>query len=420
IPNSYSRFGHVDQSYQMTQWYPKPAVYDVNGWHTMPYLDLGEFYSEFGSFDVSITLPKNYVVGASGTLQTPEEVVFLQEKVVETAAYFANGGGERISRSEARKEDVFPASSQEMKTIRYTAEQVHDFAWFADKRFKVQKSEVTLASGRKIDTWTMFTRAEDWLWKESIGYVDRSVEWYSEKVGEYPYPQATAVQSALSAGAGMEYPMITVIGYSGNAESLDMVITHEVGHNWFYGILGTNERDYAWMDEGLNSFYESWYNEKYYGSSGLEDTPKFLNPDTTLTFDQLIYLFRANAGLDQAPQTSSDRLSVINYQLGAYTKPSLSLHYLKAYLGEARFQKAMQSYYETWKFKHPQPKDFRAAMEASTGESLAWFFEGLMESTDRIDYAIQKATVEGTSVKVVLKNQGDLASPVLVQTRSAN
>lgn len=419
IPKSYSRFGHVDQSYQMTQWYPKPAVYDQQGWHPMPYLDLGEFYSEFGSFKVAITLPKNYVVGASGTLETAEEVTFLREKVIETAAYFANGGGEQISREEARKEDVIPPSSTEMKTIRYQAENVHDFAWFADKRFRVQKGEVELPSGRVIDTWTMFTRAEDWLWGQSIDYVNRSVQWYSEEVGEYPYPQATAIQSALSAGAGMEYPMITVIGYSGNDQSLDIVITHEVGHNWFYGILGSNERDFAWMDEGLNSFYEAGYNKKYYGTTGLEDTPRFLNPDTLFTFDQLIYLFRARAGLDQAPQTSSNDLSVINYQLGAYTKPALALQYLQAYLGEERFKKAMQYYYETWKFKHPQPEDFQKALEQSTGEDLEWFFAGLIEGTNQLDYAIKKAEIQGDSMVVELQNKGNLVGPVLLQTRNA-
>jgi aminopeptidase N len=151
-----------------------------------------------------------------------------------------------------------------MKTIQYKAENVHDFAWFADKRFYVQKEDVTLPSGRKVDTYVMFTYYEADLWKEAILYVNRSVEYYSDRIGEYPYPHATAVQSALSAGAGMEYPMITVIGGSGNGKSLDQVITHEVGHNWFYGILASNERQFVWMDEGFNSFYEQAYIKKYY------------------------------------------------------------------------------------------------------------------------------------------------------------
>ncbi|TAK39295.1 MAG: M1 family peptidase, partial [Saprospiraceae bacterium] len=141
IPASFSRLGHVVTSYQMTQWYPKPAVYDRKGWHAMPYLDMGEFYSEFGSFDVSITLPENYVVGATGVLQTESERAFLMKKVEETQGYMEKG-------FPAGK--GFPASDSTMKTIRYTAENVHDFAWFADKRFYVQKGEVTLASGQKV------------------------------------------------------------------------------------------------------------------------------------------------------------------------------------------------------------------------------------------------------------------------------
>ncbi|MFQ5448644.1 MAG: M1 family metallopeptidase, partial [Saprospiraceae bacterium] len=218
IPASFSRLGHVGTSYQMTQWYPKPAVYDRKGWHPIPYLDMGEFYSEFGSFDVSITLPENYVVGATGVLQTESERIFLMKKVEETKGYMEKGFPTDTS---------FPASSSTMKTIRYTAENVHDFAWFADKRFHVQRGEVTLASGQKVDTWTMFTNEQADLWRESINYVGRAVEFYSKHIGEYPWPHATAVHSALSAGGGMEYPMITVIGNAGGAKDLDQVITHE-------------------------------------------------------------------------------------------------------------------------------------------------------------------------------------------------
>jgi len=208
IPKSFSRLGHVGQSYQLTQWYPKPAVYDAEGWHPMPYLDQGEFYSEFGDFDVTITLPSNYVVGATGELQTASEVEFLNQKAKQGAG---------MNFEEMNQSADFPPSDETTKTLNYTAKNVHDFAWFADKRFHVLKSGVTLASGKKVDTWAMFTDLEANLWKDATTYLDRSVKFYSEKVGEYPWSHATAVQSALSAGAGMEYPMITVIGESGSA-----------------------------------------------------------------------------------------------------------------------------------------------------------------------------------------------------------
>ncbi|MFN7119340.1 MAG: M1 family metallopeptidase, partial [Saprospiraceae bacterium] len=303
IPASFSRLGHVGESYQMTQWYPKPAVYDADGWHPMPNLDMGEYYSEFGNYDVTITLPANYVVAATGVLQTDSEQNFLQQQVENTNAYLAKLSFIPSSSTQ----EAFPPSSAELKTIRYTAENVHDFAWFADKRFKVQKSEVPLNSGKTVDTWVFFTEFEQQLWKDAIQYVDRSVKFYSDLVGEYPYPQATAVQSALSAGAGMEYPMITVIGTAYNAQALDVVITHEVGHNWFYGILANNERDHAWMDEGINSYYEKRYTKTYYDNKGvIISLPDIIQKGSNLTFDELAYLWQARRHRDQAPATSSN------------------------------------------------------------------------------------------------------------------
>ncbi|MBK6930578.1 MAG: M1 family metallopeptidase [Saprospirales bacterium] len=272
IPASFSRLGHVKTSYQMTQWYPKPAVYDAWGWHAMPYLDMGEFYSEFGAFDVQITLPENYVVGATGVLMTESERAFLQQKEAETRAEMARR--DRLLSKEdkaAARKAPFPPSATTTKTLHFAAERVHDFAWFADKRFFVLKDTARLASGAAVDCWAMFTAEDFDLWRKGAFYVRRAVEFYSQNVGAYPWPQATAVHSALSAGGGMEYPMITVIGNSGNAKGLDEVITHEVGHNWFYGILASNERGHAWMDEGLNSYYEHRYMLQYYGSGGSSD-----------------------------------------------------------------------------------------------------------------------------------------------------
>ncbi len=403
IPASFSRLGHVGTSYQMTQWYPKPAVYDHKGWHPMPYLDLGEFYSEFGNFDVTITLPENYVVGATGILQTESEKDFLKEKIAATEAL--------VKKGLFPGDDEFPESSSKIKTIRYTAEKVHDFAWFADKRFHVLKGEATLASGKKVDTWAMFTNKEAKLWEKGAEYVTRAVEFYSEMVGEYPWPQATAVHSALSAGGGMEYPMITVIGNSGNARALDDVITHEVGHNWFYGILASNERDHAWMDEGLNSYYEYRYMRKYYGARADIDIPGFLMNHTHEDVYELGYLYNARRNLDQAPDTHSNDFDMINYGLGAYVKPGTALGHLEKYLGTPEFDRIMQQYYETWKFKHPYPEDFRQLFEKESGKNLDWFFDGYIFSNKKLDYAINdiEEGINGYSVSV--KNRGDIAAP---------
>ena len=259
----FSRLGHLDQAYQITQWYPKPAVFDKDGWHQMPYLGQGEFYSEFGTFDVHITLPENYVVGATGDLVDGEkELAWLNKKVKETEAI-----------KEFDYYDLsFPASSPDTKTLHYHQEKVHDFGWFADKRYHVLKGEVELpVTGRKVTTWAMFTNNEADLWQNSIEYLNDATYFYSLWVGEYPYNHVTAVDGVLSEGGGMEYPNITIIGESGDAVSLEEVIMHEVGHNWFYGILGSNERDHPWMDEGLNSFIEHRYMKRKHSNLMVRD-----------------------------------------------------------------------------------------------------------------------------------------------------
>ncbi|NQX92049.1 MAG: M1 family peptidase, partial [Flavobacteriales bacterium] len=197
-----SRLGHIGDSYQITQWYPKPAVYDKDGWHEMPYLNQGEFYSEYGSFDVSITLPKNYVLGATGDrYDSPEEEAFMDSLAQATAEL-----------DEFPDDMSFPESSKEKKTVRFKQDRVHDFAWFADKRWHVLKGEVELPhSGRKVTTWALFTPREADLWKKSIEYLNDGTYYYSLWNGDYPYNHVTAVDGTISAGGGMEYPNITVI-----------------------------------------------------------------------------------------------------------------------------------------------------------------------------------------------------------------
>lgn len=412
IPGSFSRLGHLGQSYQITQWYPKPAVYDAAGWHPMPYLDQGEFYSEFGSFDVQITLPENYVVGATGQLETPTEKAFLLKKAAATRSYLDSLGNRP---NEGYVFEAFPNSSKRRKTIRYTAGQVHDFAWFADKRFRVLHDSVSLSNGRTVETWAMFTASEQQIWRKSIDYLNRSVAFYSNLLGAYPYPQATAVQSALSAGSGMEYPMITVIGLAGNSRSLDEVITHEVGHNWFYGILASNERDHPWLDEGLNTFYEQRYMQTYYPPAHQLIIPEFLVGPSDMDLSELVYLLQARRHRDQAPDTPSDEQSETNYWLGAYYKPAKALAWLFRYWGAERFDRAMQDYYQYWQFKHPQPKDFRAILEKHTDEQLDWLFDGLFYSNTTFDYSIDDLRANENGYVLRLKNPGPFPAPVPLQ-----
>ncbi|MGB8491276.1 MAG: M1 family metallopeptidase, partial [Bacteroidales bacterium] len=250
-----SRLGHIGQSYQISQWYPKPAVYDNSGWHQMPYLDQGEFYSEYGSFDVSITLPSNYIVGSTGNLQNEQEIKKL-DMLARDASWIKMINAVSTT---------FPPSSDQMKTLRYTEEKIHDFAWFADKRYHVTKGKVILPrSGREITTWAMFTNKEALYWLSAISNINDAITDYSNWIGDYPYNNFTAVQGPIIAGSGMEYPELTVIGSVNDPYDLDDVLAHEVCHSWFYSALGNNERRYPFMDESIVSAYESRYLEEKY------------------------------------------------------------------------------------------------------------------------------------------------------------
>ncbi len=423
IPSgSISRLGHVGQSFQITQWYPKPAVYDVDGWHQMPYLGQGEFYSEYGSFDVSITLPENYVVGATGDLQTQSEIDFLNKIADETAKAVENGLGYREIEGIENLID-FPASSEKMKTIRYTQKNVHDFAWFADKRYSVLKSEVELPhSKRKVTTWAMYTPKNartKWteLWTNASEYLNDAIYYYSLWNGDYPYNQVTAVDGTISAGGGMEYPNVTVIGNSSNAHELEVVIVHEVGHNWFYGQLGSNERVHGWMDEGMNTLNEIRYMQtKYPNNSFMSDM--VLNGIFHLNdlshHDMADQSYRGIAGLgeDQPIETHSNDFTSINYGVIMYQKTGLVFYYLKDYLGEELFDKAMKAYYAEWEFKHPQPIDMQKSLEKTTGKDLSWAFVDLIQTTNHVDYKIKnvKKTKHGYAVKV--KNVGQVDGPI--------
>lgn len=410
-----SRLGHIGQAYAITQWYPKPAVYDLEGWHPMPYLNQGEFYSEFGSFDVKITLPKNYVLASTGDkIDTPEEEQWLLEKVTETEKL--------IAENKFSKNMSFPPSSKEFKTINFRQYRVHDFAWFADKRYHVLKGETKLPhSGNTVDTWAFFTNNEPELWRNSIEYLNDATAFYSLMNGDYPYNHVTAVDGTISAGGGMEYPNITIIGESGNAFTLETTIMHEVGHNWFYGILGSNERDNPFLDEGLNSFYEMRYirtkypNLKLTSLLGRDSTFKFLglNKFKHKAEYELAYLFAARKNLDQPIYLPSQDFTEYNYGGIVYSKTALAFDYLMNYLGKEKFDEAMRFYYEHWKFKHPTPNDLIKTLQYYLNADLKWFVTELLLSDNKIDYKIIKhKQLEDHSHTITIKNNNDLQGPV--------
>ncbi|MFO7829976.1 MAG: M1 family aminopeptidase, partial [Bacteroidales bacterium] len=353
---------------------------------------------------------KNYVVGATGDLQSPEEIEWLNEKARQTAQI------KEFDQTDHR----IPDSDTALKTIRYTQNNIHDFAWFADKRFHVLKGEREMPqTGKKVTCRAMFLNKEADLWQRSIEYIGDALYYFSLWYGDYPYNHCTAVHSSISAGGGMEYPNITVIGNSGKDLPLEMVIMHEVGHNWFYSILGFNEREHPWMDEGINSFSEARYmKEKYQGNDKLykmalnEKQAKLLNIDQLpyKAMHRFSYLMTARYNIDQAADLHSTDYTPSNYGQITYHKTSLIFDHLHAYLGEEKFNSIMQDFYDEWKFKHPYPEDLRKAFEDGSGKDLSWLFDDLLGTTKKLDYRI--TGLRKNQLKV--KNTGKISAPFSV------
>ncbi len=365
LPKIFSRGGVDGSFFAISQWYPKPAVYDINGWNTMPYLDQGEFYSEFGDYEVSITIPEKYTVAATGNLQTLSEIIRL------------NSLNDAIGNNH----------SNQPKTLVYTEQHVHDFAWFADTVFSVSHKFMNVSLTDSIKMWFFKGKGNGKTYYKGnpLRIIENSLKFYSKNVGPYPYKQCTVVIGTLQAGGGMEYPTITVCSMVNPG-----LIGHEIGHNWFYGMLGTNERKFPWMDESINTFYD--YRAK-----------KALLPDSNFYKKQYaenwlaqyepltMYLFSAKQGLSQPLNTSSeDFVSRLNYGSIVYGKGPLLFAYLEQQLGDSLFKQCVQHYFKTWQFKHPLPKDMQHCFEEICHTPLDWFFIDLLNENNTIDIKVNK------------------------------
>ena len=368
IPTYSSRSGHLDQSYIICQWYPKPAVYDRKGWHPIPYLDQGEFYSEFGNFDVSITVPAAYVIGATGSLQNQDELARYKELGKKNT--IPGGPLERYSRKSVTK----------TKTLSFKGENIHDFAWFADKDFIVRYDTAALNSGKIIDVFTYSYEQGNKNWQKSTDYVEDAVRRYSSWIGEYPYPVVQAVEGPKNVSSGgMEYPMITLItSPDADEPKLDAVITHEVGHNWFYGILGSNERDHAWMDEGMNSYYQFRYEaEKYKTNSIFGDAiPEEVKKKPLADFESSIYMALTQIPMEEPIETpSADFPNKDEYAAVVYLKTAIWMYIVERSIGQDKLDQVIKAYFTDWKFKHPYPEDLKAEFEKQVNNNVSGLFD---------------------------------------------
>ncbi|MCU0322329.1 MAG: M1 family metallopeptidase, partial [Chitinophagaceae bacterium] len=317
LPYNFSRGGYTKDGFQVTQWYPKPAVYDANGWHEMPYLDQGEFYSEFGNYEVQITLPDNYIVAATGKLDNEEALNKLKQLGKQTATlqpnYIAFVEAQKkkaiVTKAYAPKkkiEPVKPVVLQKPRLITYTYKQdnCHDFAWFASKHFIVQYDTVALKE-KTVDVFSFYQPSQINNWNKSIAYAKDGLKKYSNWIGDYPYNTASIVSGEENEfSGGMEYPTITLITTNAAGKYLDATIVHEIGHNWFHGALGNNERKYAWMDESINTYYQNRYEAEKYVSE-ISTMPKWLQNKLPVDIESLIYTTVAGLKKSQPIDTSS-------------------------------------------------------------------------------------------------------------------
>lgn len=391
--------------FTIAQWYPRMCVYDdVMGWNTLPYLGASEFYLEYGNITANITVPANHYVVASGELLNEKEVYSKEE----------------ISRwNEARNSDktvmIRPESeigknkASGTKTWKFKINQTRDFAWASSAGFILDAAKINLPSGKKSLAISAYPveSAGDKAWGRSTEYTKAAIEHYSKKWYEYTYPAATNV--AGNEG-GMEYPGIVFCHMDSKGEDLWGVTDHEFGHNWFPMIVGSNERLFAWMDEGFNTFInglstEAFNKGEYYRKPNLARSGVYLLNDN---------LEPVMVGPDNMKERSIGAL--------AYFKPGTGLEVLReAILGPEKFDKAFRTYIDRWAFKHPTPWDFFHTMENVSGEELNWFWRGWFFNKWKIDQAVKNVQyVNGdfkNGVQITVENIGQLPMPTTVQIR---
>ncbi len=375
IPYAFSRAGYRDDLYRMTQWYPKPAVYDKEGWHPMPYLEMGEYYSEFGDYDIELHIPVSHSIACTGTVD-------------ESRTEYSSSG----------------------KLLYISAENVIDFAWFSSENY-IPYRENVMIDGTSVAV-NIFVEEENEMWSDMMTFAKRSIEFYSEEVGPYPYPQVTIVAESSGNGSGMEYPMITLIDSDNDISLIDHLVAHEIGHNWFQAILASDERAYTWMDEGINSYYEQKYTALYHDHGTYDDVPSLWDNksrDYSLLQAGIIALERSNRSLPI--NLHSEELDIINYVSMNYEKMAWSYKYLAYYLGEEIFKKSIQTYFQEWQFRHPAPNDFQAVMERVSGKNLNWFYDDYINSDVPVDIAISKVKNNGNNIEVVIANKGSFQLP---------
>ncbi|MDX1639261.1 MAG: M1 family metallopeptidase [Balneolaceae bacterium] len=398
--------------YEIAQWYPRMAVYDdLAGWNVRPYLGTGEFYLEYGSFDVMITAPAEFTVVASGELLNREEVLTDEQL-------------KRWSHAEESEERVYIVNKEEvgtpaarpgqngLLTWRYRIKNARDVAWAASRAFIWDAARINLPGEEHALAMSVYPieSAGENAWGRSTEYVKGSVESLSKRWYPYPYPVAINVAGIVG---GMEYPSIVFCSWKATGSSLWGVTNHEFAHTWFPMIVGSNERKYAWMDEGLTTFIQ--------GYSTIDFNNGEYEPSRTDVRGITDWM---NSENHEAIMTLPDQVQQGNLGEVAYYKPAIGLRMLReTIIGPELFDEAFREYIDRWAYKHPTPNDFFNTMENVTGHELDWFWRGWFKEIWTLDQAVESVSyVEGDPANgalVTISNKNKLVMPVIMKVRMA-
>ncbi|PSQ69207.1 MAG: peptidase [Bacteroidetes bacterium QH_1_64_81] len=409
------RHGYLDAEdgtvYQFAQWYPRMYVYDdVHGWNPLPYLGQGEYYLEYGDFEVNITVPRDMIVAATGRLQNPGDVLTDTQRDRLAEARDSRETVTIIDSSEVGDASTRPSGSGPL-TWRYTADRVRDFAWAASQAFlwdaaTANAGDQTVLAQSLYPKEGIGTTDEKPGWEQSTAFVQHSIEFYSGFVAPYPYPNAINVAGRVQ---GMEYPQIVFCDVTSRGRSLFRVTDHEFGHSWFPMVVGSDERRWGWMDEGLNTFMNQYSLLNYYGKGRVPPAKVMGGVKKYVT-----KMMDSPMG-DQPTMTYADRIRDDALGFLAYLKPGYGLMILRQHvLGPERFDSAFKEYFDRWAYKHPKPADFFRTMEDVSGEDLDWFWRGWFYETDTMDQAVDSVAT-GDTTRVTVEQRDELMLPMTVQ-----
>ncbi len=386
VPEQIRRSGRnnndgVDLS--MTQWYPKLAEYDFEGWHADPYI-AREFHGVWGDFDVKITIDRNYILGGTGVLQNPNEIGYGYEKE-----------GTEVKKPKGKT-----------LTWHFKAHNVHDFAWAADPEFIHDSMETE--SGVTLHFLYMNDPKVVDNWKNIQPKTAELLKFYNEHIGPYPWEQYSVIQGG---DGGMEYANCTLITGGEDYGSLMGTTAHEFAHSWFQQLLGTNESEHPWMDEGFTSYISALAQQTIAGRES----------ENTWSGSYRGYNYIVQSGKEQPMTTHSDRYDLnVAYSIAAYSKGSVFLAQLGYIIGPDNLAKTLNRYYDEWKFKHPTPNDFIRVAEKVSGAELSWYLNDWTRTTNTIDYGIKSVEKSGEKTVVNLERIGLMPMPLDIQVTFAD